>query len=357
MRILFNIGHPAHVHLFKNLIWNLEKKGHECKITTIDKDVSLHLLNAYNFDYDIVGCGRSTLLSKTTELIKIEYKLYKIAKSFKPDILVGGVGNVYVAHIGKLIGIPSIVFDDTEHAKLEHSLLDPFVSTICTPSCFRKDLGKKQVRYNGYHEIAYLHPNYFKPDVSVLEKLEIDENEKFFILRFVGWDASHDFGHKGLDSEMRLRVAKNLEKYGRVLITSEKPLPKDFDKYKINVAPEKMHDLLYYATLLFGESATMASECAVLGTSAVYIDFAGRGYTDEEESRYGLVYNFKDDKASQENALTKALELIKQDDIKKESRLKSKRLIDEKIDMTKFFTEFLENYPDSFDNFVEMRNF
>jgi hypothetical protein len=41
----------------------------------------------------------------------------------------------------------------------------------------------------------------------------------------------------------------------------------------------------------FGESATMASECAVLGVPAVYAADTGRGYTDEQEVRYGLVRN------------------------------------------------------------------
>lgn len=348
MRILFNIGHPAHVHLFKNLIWNLEKKGHECKITTIDKEIAVYLLDVYGFNYDIIGSAKSTLISKAVELMKIDYRLYEIAKYFKPDILIGGVGNVYVTHVGKLIGKPSIVFDDTEHAKIEHFLLDPFASSIVTPQCFKKDLGEKQIRYNGYHEMAYLHPNYFHADISILEYLGINKNEKFSILRFVGWNASHDFGHKGIDLTNKLRIARVLEQYGRVLISSEMNLPAEFDKYIFKVAPERMHDLLQYATLLFGESATMASECAVLGTSAIYLDFAGRGYTDEEETRYGLVYNFKTDKISQENALSKALELIKKDDIKKESALKSKKLIQEKIDVTAFMTWFIENYPESF---------
>ncbi len=90
MRILINIGHPAHVHLFKNLIWKLEKKGHECKITTVDKDVSLQLLKAYGFDYELVGSAKPSLFYKAIELIKIERKLYNITKSFKPDILIHG---------------------------------------------------------------------------------------------------------------------------------------------------------------------------------------------------------------------------------------------------------------------------
>ena len=38
----------------------------------------------------------------------------------------------------------------------------------------------------------------------------------------------------------------------------------------------------------------MASECAVLGVPAIYAAHTGRGYTDEQESRYGLVVNIRD---------------------------------------------------------------
>ena len=55
MRILFDMGHPAHVHFFKNAIWELEKQGHEVKVTARDKDVTLELLEAYGIPYEIWG--------------------------------------------------------------------------------------------------------------------------------------------------------------------------------------------------------------------------------------------------------------------------------------------------------------
>ena len=67
-----------------------------------------------------------------------------------------------------------------------------------------------------------------------------------------------------------------LEKYGRVLITSESKLPAEFEPYRVKVAPEKMHDLLYYAALYVGEGGTMASESAVLGTKAIHISTTGK---------------------------------------------------------------------------------
>ena len=339
MRLLFNIGHPAQVHLFKNLIWKLEENGHVCKITTIDKDVSLNLLKAYNFDYEIVGSAKSSLLSKAIELVNVEYKLYKISRHFKPDILIGGVGNAYVAHVGKFIGKPSIVFDDTEHAKISHLITDPFASIICTPSCFKNDLGKKQIRYNGYHELAYLHPNYFTPNPAVLDEIGLTEDDIFIILRFVTWDADHDIGHSGIQNKIEL--VQKLENYGRVLITSEGDPGDGLEKYQIKVSPEKMHDLLYYASLYVGEGATMAAESAILGTPAIYVSslVGTMGNFVELEEKYSLIFNY----SSSDKILDKAIELIQRKDLKQEWGKKKDVLFDDKIDVTEFMLDFIEN--------------
>ena len=263
MRVLFNIGHPAQVHLFKNLIWELERRGHQCKITTIAKDVSLYLLDVCNFKYELVGKGKPTLITKALELFRVESRLYRCARSFGPDLLVGGVGNVYVAHVGKLLRKPSIVFDDTEHAIIDHHLVDPFASVICTPSCFCGDIGRHQIRYNGYHELAYLHPNHFTPDPAVLYELGIAEGDPFTIVRFVSWQASHDVGQHGIRD--KVGFVKALEQYGRVLITSEEELLPELQVYQIQAPPEKLHDLLYYATLYVGKGGQQLQRRQSLG--------------------------------------------------------------------------------------------
>lgn len=348
MKVLFNFCHPAHIHLFKNAIKILQNNGNQCKLTSVSKEVSSHLLNIYNFPYEVVGDAKPSLFKKAIELPKIELKLYRIIRKFKPDLLIGGPGNVYIAHLSKITGIPSIIFDDTEHAKIDHLLMNPFASLIVTPACFYKDLGKKQLRYNGYHELAYLHPNYFKPNPAVLDEIGLSKDDTFIILRFVSWQASHDFGHSGLTLDTKRKAVKEFEKYGKVFITSESPLPKEFEKYKITVSPEKIHDLLYYATLLYGESATMASECAVLGTHAIFCDFAGRGYTNEEEEKYKLVFNFKLDKESQRKSLEKAVELLGNNNLKSVGKKKREKLLNEKINVTAFMVWFIENYPESY---------
>ena len=343
MRVLVDIGHPAHVHFFKNAIWNLEFKGHVVQITARDKEVAFDLLDAYGFKYHNLGKNRKGLANKAIGMLKIDTELYKIAKKFNPDVLIG-IHNPYVAHISKLLRKPSLIFTDTEHAKLANKLTFPFATTICTPSCFKGDLGPKQIRYNGYHELAYLHPNYFTPDPSVLDELGLKEGERFIIMRFVAWDASHDAGHKGISMEMRRRFVSELEKYGRVLITSESELPAEFEPYRVKVASEKMHDLLYYAALYVGEGGTMASEAAVLGTPAVYTNTLRMGYTDEEEYNYGLILNLPSNEESYEDIIKKTLELVAQDDLKVEWKKKKDHLLNDKIDVTKFMIESIERY-------------
>jgi len=56
------------------------------------------------------------------------------------------------------------------------------------------------------------------------------------------------------------KLVQELEKYGRVLKTSKKPLPKNLEKYRISVSPEKFHDLRSYATLYVGEGGKIALE-------------------------------------------------------------------------------------------------
>ncbi len=345
MKFLVDIGHPGHVHLFKNFIWNMEKKGHIVLITAKDKDVAIQLLNAYGFEYKTVGKYGKSTLSKIKDMISIDYNVYNIAKKFKPDVLTG-VSAVNATQVSALLRKSCIVFDDTEHASMEHRLYVPFASAICTPSCFKKDLGRKQVRFNGYNELAYLHPNYFKPNPEVLDELNLSTDDKFIILRFVSWTATHDIGQKGFSLESKIKVVKELEKYAKVFITSEAKLEMDLEKYRITISPEKMHDLLHYATLYIGEGATMATESAILGTPSIYISslVGTMGNFIELENDYKLVYSFK----THEDGINKAFELLKNPNLKQEWAKKREKLSNDKIDVTKFMVDFIENYPESF---------
>jgi len=342
MRIIVDIGHPAHVHLFKNFIWQMEKREHDILITATEKDITIDLLNNYGFDYIAMGSYGNSPARKMMNIPIMDFKMLRAVSGFKPDMFVG-VSTIRATHTSGLMRKPCIVFDDTEHSKWEHILYVPFADVICTPSCFKKDLGKKQVRYNGYHELAYLHPDYFKPDPSVLDELGLKKDDKFVIVRFVAWQASHDIGHYGFNMEAKRKLVKELEKYAPVFITSESPLPEELKNHRLTIPPERIHDLLYYAMMYVGDGGTMASECAALGVPAIYTNTLRLGYLDEQEERYGLIYNLQD----AEQVVQKATQLFQQQDLKQEWARKRKRLLKDKIDVTQFMMDFIENYPQS----------
>ena len=148
-----------------------------------------------------------------------------------------------------------ISINDTEHAKMHHLLTDPFSRLILTPSCYNKNLGKKQLKFNSYMELSYLHQNHFIPDESILDDLGVNKNDKYTIVRFVSWNAVHDHGHHGISNSNKIKIIKNLSKYSKVFISSEGDLPKELIDFQIKIKPEKMHDALAFASLFYGESA------------------------------------------------------------------------------------------------------
>ena len=108
--------------------------------------------------------------------------------------------------------------------------------------------------------------------------------------------------------------------------------------------------------MLIGDTQTMATEAGILGTPAIRCNsFVGEndmGNFIELEKKYDLIYSYRD----QDEALNKALELLKDDNLKREWAKKIERLLNEKIDVTKFMVEFIENYPQSFHELVQSQN-
>ncbi|WP_321430937.1 DUF354 domain-containing protein [uncultured Methanolobus sp.] len=344
MRIMIGVAHPKHVHFRKNLIKNLITIGHDVRVVARDKDLTFHLLKSYHIPYESIGEHYRKFHMKIYGVCEADYLTYCIARKFKPDLLVGG--SPYLAHAGKLLGIPHIGFSDTENTTFNNYILHYCSSLVCTPSSFKNSLGsKRHVLYDGFEELAYLHPNYFTPDRSILEQIGVSSSEKFIVVRFVEWDATHDKGAKGFTD--KLSFVKEIEKYGKVYITSERDLPPELEKNRLIVSPEKIHDLMYYASLFIGESSSMACESAVLGTPSIYLSTSRRGYIDEMESLYGLVFNFSDSETAQSDAFKKALEILKNDNNQSIWQKKREKMLADKIDVTQFLTELVDKFPDS----------
>jgi len=343
MKIVVDMNHPGHVHFFKNFIWEMKKRGHKVLITAGQKDVAFKLLKNYDLDFVSLGGYGDTIIKKTLNIPVLTWRMYQAVKDFKPDLFVG-IGSFRSAHISFLLGKKCLIFDDSEPALITQLMYLPFATKVLTPTCFRKKLGPKQVKYNGYHEIAYLHPDYFKSEKSIWKDLDLKPKSAYFVMRFVSWKAGHDIGRKGLTEQEKIKLVKLLSRYGKVLISSEAELPKKLEPYRFKIPVEKMHNTLYHATLFVGDSQTMATEAALLGTPTVrYNSFAGpddMGNFIELEKDYGLMFSFNDFK----QAFNKTKELLGMKELKEKWQKKRLKLFSDKIDVTAMMVKMVENY-------------
>lgn len=342
MRILVDVTHPAHAHFFRHAIQLWDDRGHRVLITARRKDVATDLLDCYGYRYTNLGTAKKGLGGLAVELLSRNRKLLQVVRREQPDVLTA-IGGTFAAQVGWLTRTPSVIFTDTENATLANRITFPFATVVCTPSCYEAAVPRhKHVTYSGYHELAYTHPNRFQPHPEALEALGVRSTDDYVVMRLVSWGAAHDLRDSGFSQIVD--PVHRLEKYGRVLISAEGDLPAALQGNRPTGPIELIHHLLYYARLFIGESATMASESAMLGTPAIFVSTSTRGYTNEQEHKYDLVYTFSDPIRGQEQALAKAEEVLSDPDSKTKWRAKRDRMLEDKIDVTQFIVETVEEY-------------
>jgi hypothetical protein len=346
MRILIDIGHPAHVHLFKNLVYRLKENNHEVIITVREIPGAIELLEKLNLPYISLGKKRDNFYLKGLNQIFYFFRLLRIAKKRKISVTAGCT--VTIALLTRFTGIPSILFDDDDDqveplfVKYGHK----YASLVLTPSSIKRKT-PKAIYYNGIHELAYLLPTYFKPDNGVINELGVNSGLSYFILRFVAFRAHHDKGMSGFSLDNKKQLVRLLERYGRVFITSEKKIETELEKYRIKISAEKIHSVLFYSTLFIGDSQTMTSEACILGTPAFKMNtFAHLLSVPEElEDKYNLCYAYRPDEF--EDMMKKIGELLAEKNLKAIWQNKRNAFLLDKIDVTAFFDWFIENYPQS----------
>ena len=325
MRILIDILHPAHVHLFKHVITDAQKQGHEVMVTSREKDVACELLDELGIPHECLSRIGNSKAGLFGEFLLRFFRQLKIVRRFKPDIMIGVMGAV-IAPLGRLTNIPVLVLYGTENAKLTNRIVYACCGIWLTPQSFRLEFGKKHRRYNSFAELAYLAPDRFERDPSKLTPYQIDPTKPYTILRFVSWGASHDIGHAGLTVETKRQAVEIAQKYGKVYISSESELPPDLQPLQLKIAPSDLHQIVAHATLLYGESATLAAEAAALGTLAIYLDDCGRGFTDRLEE-HGLVKNFTESAEDQLRSLDTMEGILTREDAKSYARQLQHELI------------------------------
>jgi predicted glycosyltransferase len=333
MRILIDILHPAHVHVFRNFRGEMLDRGHEVLVTAREKDVAVDLLEELAIPHQVLSSQRSGTLGLAGELVERSMRLIGVARRFQPTVMMGIMGPA-IAPVGRLLRVPSVVFYDSEFAHRTNRFVYPLATFVCTPDSYAGPVNGNHVTYPGYHELAYLHPDRFTPDPKRLTDFGI--SLPFVVVRFVSWEASHDAGLTSLDPAAKLALVAELQRHTTVVVSSEGPLPPQLEPLRLRGPVTGIHHVLAHADLIVGDSGTMVSEAAVLGTPAVLISPMVAGVHTDQVG-YGLLARYSP--AEFGAARQEIARLL--DEGPPPGALQ--RLLDEKIEVTTWMIEFIES--------------
>ena len=349
MRYLFFFVHPSKYHLFRVTINTLISKGHEVDVLITSKDVLEDLVIQEKWKYENIfkeGRKLNNVPAKISALIntfRTLIRLNKFISNKKYDLF---VTDDLLTILGKIKGIPTILFQDDDISVVPESrLLLSTATSILSPNCV--DFGrynKKKIGFSGFKASAYLHPNVFKADKKVLDKYGLKDG-KFFIIRVVSLTSTHDTGKKGLTNIDIKKIIEILEPFGKVIITSERELSDDLEKFRAIVKPNDLIELLAFAKLFISDSQTMSGEVGYLGTPFIrYNDFIGKiSYLNEIENKYGLGYGIL---TKDKNQLFEQINsLMMRKNLDQEWKRKRDVMLKETIDLSEFMISLFEKYP------------
>ena len=370
MNILIQLSHPAHFHLYKNAIHNFHKDGHKVFVLIKTKDILESLLQNAGIEYHNILpiAHRNSKLGILWDMIVRDWRILRFCKKYAIDILSGSTPEV--AHVAWLLKLKSVntTEDDAAVIGAVVKAIQPFVNCMLAPiPCEMGCIENHTVHYPAYHELAYLHPNHFTADKTIVENYGIDTSKPYFILRFASLNAHHDDGIRGINTEIAQRLIDVLSPHGQIYITSERELEPQFEPYRIRINPLDMHHVMAFASLYIGDSQTMAAEAGVLGTPFVrFNDFVGRiGYLRELEDVYQLGYGIHATPLSEDSSIRRSDGTVQPSGVEalyqavenlvampaEERRqifaARREKMLSEKIDYAKFLTWFIENYPQS----------
>ena len=342
-RIAIFLGHPAHYHMFKNIVAQLEQQGIEVDYLVKRKDMLEDLVKTSGHRYYVVRHHERPARRKiglAWALVSMELNVIAYIFRRRPRLLIG----TYAPVISHLTGVPMIVCceDDTAIVPRFARTSYPYATAILAPTyCNGGKWDDKMTKYAGFQKLAYLHPKWFTPSHEIIAPCLRHTDRPTALLRFAKLQAHHDNGIHGIDNNIALKLVNRLQDTHDVYISSERPLPSELEAYRLHINPADIHHWLAFADIYIGDSQSMAVEAAILGTPSIrYSDFAGHiGVLNTLENRYHLAIGIPSD---QPERLFAALDtLLATPDLKATYQKRRQAMLSEQVDVVDFFTHFI----------------
>jgi hypothetical protein len=298
-RIWVDCTNSPHVVIFRPLMAEMERRGHEVVITARDFAQTVGLLERYGLPYTLIGRHRGALVA--SKILGVWSRGRALARWARESHGPGAAGRPFdlaVSHgsndlplAARLLGIPHVTMFDYEHAALMHHFNVRMSARVIVPeyipasSLERYGLKRGRLsRYPGLKEEYYLSD--FEPDPAVLDELSLDAAKVIVTLRTPPSLAAY---HRGVTNELFWAIVKNLAARDDV---QQVILPRTPDQREVLVAmtlanariPQRAIDaqsLVHFSDLVVSAGGTINREAVALGTPA-YTTFEGQmGAVDE----------------------------------------------------------------------------
>ena len=268
MNIQFDLNHPVDVNFFKNSIIELNKRGHKIIITYRPRGKLDRILKHELGEYICISFGKhySNFITKIIGQIYRDYKIFFFQKKNNIDLSVCfGPTNAIASWINR---IPYLAFEDDFEYKIPFYHANIFSTRHVMPSSI-KVKRKNIYTYEGFKELAYLHPNYFIPCRDEIKRYKLKQNKYVFIREV----SKVSLNYKNKETYI-LQILEHLKKRGLQLLLSieDEDLKKNLLADCI-ILEEPVHDiysLMKYALFTISSGDTMARESCLLGTAAIY---------------------------------------------------------------------------------------
>ncbi|MHA1281345.1 MAG: DUF354 domain-containing protein [Promethearchaeota archaeon] len=284
MKIWIDACEPKTVIMLKPL-YDFLIKSHEIYITSRDFDSTIYLLDKFGLPHYKAGKhGGGTKIGKLKAYINRLQKLIKITEKEKPEFLFC-LASPEALRIAFGLGIPNIIFNDEPRSegvvKLTLNLADEIIVPRCIPiEWYLKYVSEdKLIRFNGIDEVGWLAD--FKPDPSILENLDLIENN-YIVCRTEPTKAQYLANkmkpHETQLTEIIPEIIKNsdikfllIPRYKEQYIYLQKFFEDDIkkDRLRLYKAIDQLAHIMYYAKAVITGGGTMVRESALLGVPSI----------------------------------------------------------------------------------------
>lgn len=268
MRILIDIGHPADIHFYRNVIRELKKKNHEIFISVMQRGNLPRLVKEEFGKASIIGkhSGGGFVRKMFCNFIRV-LKLRSFIKKIKPDVVTSFSYYPSAAAFG--MNIKSVAFHDDEEYKIQFLLCRLFAQKLVVPS-FLNVNGSNIKKYRFYKELAYLGSKHFTPNKEILLKYNLKENQYAFIREI----APVSLNYKKLNTMNYKKIIDSIREKGLKIVVSLEDKSRK-EEFKDCIIPEEstkgFHSLIFYSLFVISSGDTVAREAAIFGVPAFYI--------------------------------------------------------------------------------------